>query len=395
MNDKINVPSPFGIINLGNTCFLNTCIQILHYTFEISDILRNDPTIQKYQEIVECFGDDIDKIKRHITNKNINDIVMTCGWLELQDLMYSVKSSNQSFNINPSKFVAIIQHTSTVKGIDLFSGWNQNDFTEFLLFLMECFHNSISQSVKISVLGKCKNNKDEIALECFNMLKQLYERDYSNIMKQFYGVYVSVMHTFNGDRMDKDKNIKPELFSILDLPIPEKKDKNKIITIYDCIDFHCQPEYISGDNAWFNEKTGKKENITKEIQFWSLPNVLIITLKRFSFDGQHKNITFVDFPLDYLDLSNYIIGYDAETYKYQLFAVANHHGGITGGHYTATIRTSNIYSKYSSFSVNDKTEWTIFNDCQMQKIEVLNNNNTQNYSVVCPEAYCLFYRKIE
>jgi len=391
-----NVLSPFGIINLGNTCFLNTCIQILHYTFEISDILRNNPTIQKYQKIVECFGDNTEEIKKHIKT-NMNDVIMTCAWLELQDLMYSVKSSTVLFNINPTKFVAIIQHTSTVKGINLFSGWNQNDFTEFLLFLMDCFHNSISQSVKINVLGKCKNDKDEIALECFNMLKTLYERDYSNIMKDFYGVYVSVMHTLDNNHTRKERNIKPEIFSILDLPIPDKtakKTTNKFITIYDCIDFYCQPEYISGDNAWFNEKTGKKENIIKEIQFWSLPNVLIITLKRFSFDGQTKNMTFVDFPLDYLDLSKYIIGYDANTYKYQLFAVANHEGGITGGHYTATIRTSNIHSKYSSFSTNNKTEWTNFNDCQIQKIEVFNDNNLSNFSIVSPQAYCLFYRKM-
>ena len=345
MNHKIKKPSLFGIINLGNTCFLNACIQILHYTFEISDILRNDPTIQMYQKIVECFGDDIEQIQKYIKNKDINDINMTCGWLELQDLMYSVKSSNELCNINPSKFVATIQHTSYVKGIDLFSGWNQNDFTEFLLFLMDCFHNSISQSVKINVLGKCKNDKDEIALACFNMLKELYERDYSTIMKEFYGVYVSVIYTCDSHCTHKEKKIKPELFSILDLPIPEKWTKNKTITIYDCIDFYCQPEYISGDNAWFNEKTGKKENISKEIQFWSLPNILVITIKRFSFDGQTKNTMFIDFPLDYLDLSKYIIGYDAETYKYQLFAVANHCGGIKGGHYTATIRTSNIHSK--------------------------------------------------
>ena len=39
---------------------------------------------------------------------------------------------------------------------------------------------------------------------------------------------------------------------------------------------------MDGDNRILNDKTGNKEVAEKNIQFWSLPEVLVITLKRFN-----------------------------------------------------------------------------------------------------------------
>ena len=41
-------------------------------------------------------------------------------------------------------------------------------------------------------------------------------------------------------------------------------------------------EEMTGENAWFNDKTNTKEDIKKNIIFWNLPTVLIIELKRFN-----------------------------------------------------------------------------------------------------------------
>jgi ubiquitin C-terminal hydrolase len=112
--------------------------------------------------------------------------------------------------------------------------------------------------------------------------------------------------------------------------------------------------------------------VNKEIQFWNLPNVLIISLKRFS-NGIEKLNHLVDFPLENLDLSKYVIGYKNKSFVYDLFGICNHCGTIMGGHYTSFVR-------------NADNLWLHYNDSSVEKIE----NVT---SIISPMAYCLFYRK--
>ena len=53
---------------------------------------------------------------------------------------------------------------------------------------------------------------------------------------------------------------------------------------------------MGGDDGIYNEKTGRKEEMTKKILFWNLPNILVIILKRFS-NNNEKNNECIDFPV--------------------------------------------------------------------------------------------------
>jgi hypothetical protein len=199
------------------------------------------------------------------------------------------------------------------------------------------------------------------------MLKQIYEKEYSEIMDMFYGIYVSQLLSLDGKTSHA---LKPEHFFILDLPIPENRGEH---TLYGCLDAFVIPEILEGENAWMNEKTGKKEDIQKRIVFWNLPTILIITFKRFSADGKRKIQNCIDFPLENLDMSRYITGYNSKKYVYDLFGICNHTGGVLGGHYT-------------SFVKNSQNEWIHYNDTNVEIIK-----DTQK--IITPMAYCLFYRK--
>jgi ubiquitin C-terminal hydrolase len=63
---------------------------------------------------------------------------------------------------------------------------------------------------------------------------------------------------------------------------------------------------------------------TKKIELWKSPNILVIHFKRFKYTAkENKKIdVFIDFPLQNLDLREYLSSTQKETPVYDLFAVA-------------------------------------------------------------------------
>ncbi|CDQ98973.1 unnamed protein product [Oncorhynchus mykiss] len=82
----------------------------------------------------------------------------------------------------------------------------------------------------------------------------------------------------------------------------------------------------------------KHQLATKKLDLWSLPEVLIIHLKRFSYTkySREKLDIIVDFPLRHLDFSGCLLrktGTNGEPpSRYDLIAVSNHYGGLRDGH---------------------------------------------------------------
>ena len=332
---------PCGLANLGNTCFLNSCIQVL---VSISELHKIPPPNTKPDE------------------------ADTKLFTEFHSLAKMLSAAPPNSIISPNRFVYSTQEFARQKRREIFTGWAQNDITEFLLFIIECMHNSISRSVKVNLKGTPGNTQDDLAVQCFSMVKEHYSKDYSEIMDLCFGVYVSRILSVDETITH---SLKPEFFFILDLPIPPQS-KNPKIHLYDCFDEFIKTEHLYGENAWMNETTKQLEDIHKHILFWSFPDILVIALKRFSADGQAKNGVFVDFPIQSLDLSKYVSGYNANSYVYNLVGVCNHMGGVMGGHYTA-------------FSTRDNVNWWHFNDTQVDLVSPA--------QIISPMAYCLFYRK--
>ena len=334
-----------GIENLGNTCFLNSCMQVLNHTYELNEFLDSNA----YSRFLK---------------KTTDDAKILIEWNDLRKVMWSGNGV-----VTPNKFVTHVHQVAHVKQKDIFTGYAQNDMPEFLLFMMDCMHNSISRPVKMRISGITENEVDTMAVKCYEMLKTVYSKEYSEIMDLFYGVYVSEI-------LSKDGSIhhvmKPESYFMLDLPI---LDGNRLATnLYECFDMFSKEEILEGENAWNNEKTGKKEDIRKRISFWNFPKLLVIALKRFTPDGQYKINQQIDFPVDgELNLSKYVRGYNASSHIYELYGICNHMGGTTGGHYTAFVK-------------NAEGKWNHYNDRSVESV-----GDTKD--MITPLAYCLFYRK--
>ena len=50
--------------------------------------------------------------------------------------------------ISPNGFVKSIQRVARIKDKEIFTGFAQNDLTEFLGFVIDCFNNSIKRKLK-------------------------------------------------------------------------------------------------------------------------------------------------------------------------------------------------------------------------------------------------------
>ena len=333
-----------GLENLGNTCFLNACMQVINNTYELNYFLDSD----KYKKY----------LKEDIPENTIID-----EWHDLRTVMWSGNGV-----VAPRKFVHNMQKVAELKNRDTFTGFAQNDMPEFLQFFMECLHNSISRSVNIHINGDSENETDKLAIKCYQMLKNIYSREYSEIMDMFYGISFSELVSI---KTKKRVAVVPESFFVIDLPVMTNNKSAK--NIYECFDLFTEPEYLEGDNAWYNEKIKEKEDVKKQYHFWNFPSIIVIALKRFTPDGTKKLAHPIDFPLEDLDLSKYVKGYNSKSYKYDLYGVCNHVGGVSGGHYTAFVR-------------NSQSKWIHYNDHIVEKVEKPN-------VVVSPLAYCLFYRK--
>lgn len=330
-----------GLVNLGNTCFLNSCMQVLSHTHELTDLLVSD------------------KYKTN-TKTNIPEMGIIHEWNDLRETMWS-----QNGTVSPNRFVFHVQQLAKQKNRELFTGWAQNDLTEFLLFLIECIHTSVSRTVSMKIMGRPEHKKDHLAIACYQMLQNTYSKEYSEVMELFYGIYVSELSSLDGSQIH---SCKPENFFILDLEIPHPN-----ATLYDCLDAFTKEECLDGENAWLNEKTQTKESVNKRITFWNFPKVLVITLKRFSVDGRRKLQNLIDCPIQGLNVSKYVSGYNPNQYVYDLYGVCNHYGGPMGGHYNAYVKTAD-------------NEWVHYNDSHLERAVSFEK-------IITPAAYCLFYRK--
>ena len=118
-----------------------------------------------------------------------------------------------------------------------------------------------SREVNIDISVKAHNDTDSLAITCYNKLKEIYKKDYSEIYSIYYGIHVSQIVSLDDGLVLSNT---PEPFSIINLPIPQD---NKNPSIIDCFELYLMGEILEGENAWYNEKTKIRQSIKKQIVF--------------------------------------------------------------------------------------------------------------------------------
>lgn len=289
---------PRGLVNIGNTCYMNTVLQCLascasFYSFVASE--KTDDPIVGY----------LGELFRNIHGEGC---------------------------INPTPLLQAIQERFN----NMIYVREQNDINEIYSLLIDHVVTKAGRVLTDAELSQIHDIIHTHASKEFDILRkrantQWYEhhkKEYSAIVPIVHGQHIYQTECSSCHHMNHNY----EVYSNSMLSLPE--DETQHVHLVQLLEKNYRDEIIS---EWVCDrcKAGSDISKTRAMRNWKNPQMLVYTMKRFSSSGR-KIRTPVDAPF-LLDISHPSITIGPTYKKYRLCGVACHHGSYMSGHYIAIV----------------------------------------------------------
>ena len=275
-----------GFRNIGNTCYLNAGLQMLVQNKDLAELISK---YSSHSQILKIISDFI----QEYYDVNTSDVVI------------------------PNEIKKIVQEKQ-----DIFSGFQQQDSTEFIIYLLDIIDEEIKQIDKSS-----------------NGIKPLFGIIFNSRIKCKLRTCLTISN-------NKELNN----FLLLDI-------NSDCTSLDDAYRQFKSGELLTEDNKYFCGKCQDKRVASKRTEIETWPKYLFVWLKRYKQVGHRitKNSQQINIPLEW-------------RHNTSLQGAVVHDGGLNGGHY--------IY-----VGKQENNKWYIFNDSHVSEIsdELLNNYISRAY----------------
>ena len=307
-------PHPAGLLNVGQSCYMNATIEALSNIKEFSSRL-----LQKYGSF---------------------DLETQPLCLSFSSLLYNLFHTKENY-IAPKLFKEIIGKLNP-----LFEGNHAADAKDLIFFIIETLHKEIlgpnknNSNNEVDFLQQEMNSQDEQKM--LNDFLIEYKSNRTFVSNIFYGINRSIMKCF-GCGICKYSF---QTFNLLIFPLKKVKNykikrngsvKNLDLNLYDAFNCEQEEEKLEGENMIYCNRCRKLSPGSHKQDIYGTPQVLIIILNR----GRNNQDFNEEFRFDeFLDFNNNNIVVNQGSYKkYFLCGIITHLGESgSGGHFIAYCR---------------------------------------------------------
>jgi ubiquitin carboxyl-terminal hydrolase 2/21 len=367
-------PTLVGLNNIGATCFMNSTLQCLSQTKELTNYFLKAKNKDKI-------------FNNNIALKNRNEVQLSPIYYELIQKLWDKNTRIKYFE--PRSFMKAIEQMNP-----LFKQGQPGDSKDFIIFLLEQFHTELKKSLpknNTNISTQQLNQYDKN--NAFMFFFEDFQQEVSVISDHFFGITettnicINCQKYYNSQGMQNPICYNYQKFNCLIFPLEEVKkmknnqmqsnniqmNQNNIVNIYECFYYNQKTDLFTGANQNYCNLCKQLSDSFYTSKIYVSPNVLVLILNRGKDNVFNVKLIFTE----QIDISDFVLQKEKPKIIYNLYGVITHIGQSgPSAHFMAACKSS----------VDNK--WYRFNDAFANPI-----TNIQKDVIEFGTPYILFYQK--